>query len=56
METERAEALAKEQTLRESLSQLTREREHLEAEMTEKLDTLRRESSRSLEECKNKIA
>ena len=46
METERAEALAKEQTLRESLAQLTKEREHLEAEMTEKLGTLRKESAR----------
>lgn len=30
LETERAEALAKEQTLRESLAQLSKEREHLE--------------------------
>ena len=56
LETERAEALAKEQTLRESLAQLTKEREHLESEMTEKLETLRRESARQIEECKNKIA
>jgi hypothetical protein len=30
LETERAEALAKEQTLREQLAQLTREKEHIE--------------------------
>jgi phosphoglycerate-specific signal transduction histidine kinase len=46
LETERAEVLAKEQTLRESLAQITREKEHLEQDMTEKLESLRRESNR----------
>ena len=56
LETERAEALAKEQTLRESLSQLSKERERLEQELTERLESLRKDSARQLEEARNKIA
>jgi len=46
LETEKAETLAKEQTLREALAQLSKEREQLEQEMTEKLETLRKDSAR----------
>jgi chromosome segregation ATPase len=56
LETERAEALAKEQTLRESLSSLTKERERLEQELTERIESLRKDSARQLEEARNKIA
>jgi len=55
LETERAEAMAKEQTLRESLQQVTRDREHLEREMTEQLESLKRESNRQLEDMKTKL-
>ena len=48
--------MAKEQTLRESLAQLSKEREHLEQDMTERLDTLRKDSARQLEESRNKIS
>jgi len=56
IETDRAEYMAKEQTLRESLAQMSKEKEHLEQDMTEKLDSLRRESARQLEESRNKLA
>lgn len=46
LETERAETLAKEQTLREAFTTLTREKEHLEQDLTEKLENMRKESSR----------
>ena len=35
---------------------MTKEREHLEQEMTERLETLSRESARQIEECRNKIS
>lgn len=46
IETERAEIMAKEQTLREALSQLSKEKELLETDMTEKLDSLRKDTLR----------
>jgi hypothetical protein len=34
---------------------VTREREHLEQDMTEKLENLRRESNRQMEEARNRL-
>lgn len=55
VETDRAEYMAKEQTLREALAQMTKDKEHLELDMTEKLEALRRESTRQLEDARNRL-
>lgn len=56
LETERAEAQAKEQSLRESLAQVSKEKEHTEQEMAEQIEAMRRESARQLEEARNRLA
>ena len=56
VESERAEANAKEQGLRESMAQLSKEKERLETEMTERIETLRKDSMRQLEEQRTKMA
>lgn len=54
-ETEKAEISAKEQSLKENLSQVLKEREQLEVEMSEKIDQLKKESARHMEELRNKV-
>jgi hypothetical protein len=46
VETEKAEISAKEQSLKENLAQIIKEREQLELEMTEKLDTMKKDYAR----------
>lgn len=55
METEKAEISAKEQSLKENFSQILKEREQMELELTEKMNDMKREQTRLLEEAKNKI-
>jgi DNA repair exonuclease SbcCD ATPase subunit len=56
LETDRAESMAKEQSLREALNQMSRERERLEQELNERLEALRKDSARQIEEARNKIS
>ena len=51
---EKAEISAKEQTLKENLSQVQKERMQLEVEMNERLDTQKKENNRYVEEVRNK--
>ena len=55
LEIERAEISAKEQSLKENLSQVLKEKEHLEVEMTDRLNNMKRDSARQLDEARNKI-
>jgi len=54
-ETEKAEISAKEQTLRETLHQVTKEKEQIEEEMRQRLDAEKKDGMRQIEEFKNKL-
>lgn len=55
LEIERAEISAKEQSLKENLAQVHKEKEQIEIEMTDRLNNMKRDAARQLDEAKNKI-
>ena len=56
VETEKAEISAKEQSVKENLGQIIKEREQFENEMNERIDTMKRDFHRQLEDSRNKVA
>jgi predicted nucleic acid-binding Zn-ribbon protein len=52
LETEKAEFSAKEQSLRENLAQVNKEREQLELESSERIETMKKDFNRHIEEYK----
>lgn len=55
VETEKAEISAKEQSLKENLTQVIKDREHFEIETNERVDGMKRDFNRQLEESRNKV-
>jgi hypothetical protein len=56
VETEKAEISAKEQSVKENLTQIIKEREQFENEMNERIDTMKKDFHRQLEESRNKVS
>ena len=56
VETEKAEISAKEQSVKENLTQIIKEREQFENEMKERIDTMKKDFHRQLEESRNKVS
>ena len=56
IELEKAELSAKEQSLKEAYTQSQKERNQLEQEMNERLNEMKKDHARLLEEARNKVA